>query len=292
MKTNPHLHWDKKFRRAERFVHHAAFLAVGGLQRFARRQAGRFIVRRYTIAFPHLPPAWHGLTITHLSDFHFSRTFTPEHHLPPVLEACRRLDSDLVVMTGDWVDSNNEPLTPALPLLQQLQPRLGWWGILGNHDASENRWRLILQLREWLGDRLLINRAGILERDGQKIVLLGLDYAWGGPKLQRHVISALAHCPPDLFTIALVHHPQAFHYLRDAKIPLTLAGHTHGGQWSLTPAPHRSIGPAMFHFPWLRGWYRDYQSRLYVSAGLGGSVPLRINCPPEIVQYTLQRSRT
>lgn len=72
-------------------------------------------------------------------------------------------------------------------------------------------------------------------------------------------------------------------------VALTLSGHTHGGQLSLTSAPDPVLGWASFKFRYSRGWYRLHGSRMYVSCGLGQSIPLRINCPPEIAHIRLMR---
>jgi predicted MPP superfamily phosphohydrolase len=94
----------------------------------------------------------------------------------------------------------------------------------------------------------------------------------------------LAQGKPDAFTILLAHHPQVFDAAAAAGIPLTLAGHTHGGQLMLTP--RLGFGPWLYRY-W-SGLYRQGASQLVVSNGTGNWFPLRIGAPAEIVLLTLE----
>ncbi len=93
---------------------------------------------------------------------------------------------------------------------------------------------------------------------------------------------------PDVFTIALTHHPHAFDPLAAMGVDLTLAGHTHGGQLMLTPPgfPY-PIGAGNLLFHYIYGKYRQGRSAMYVTSGAGNWFPLRINAPAEIVQIRL-----
>ena len=88
--------------------------------------------------------------------------------------------------------------------------------------------------------------------------------------------------------IALAHHPHTWDCLADAVIPLTLSGHTHGGQIMLTPAGDpREIGVGQILFRYNRGFYRRNGTTLFVNSGVGNWFPLRFNAPAEIVQIQL-----
>ena len=264
------------------------FLLFGGVGMVTRYRAGRFRIERVTLTFPQLPPAWHGLTITQLSDLHIGPGFTVKRHLPPVVEACRELASDLLVITGDFVDRHAHYLPAALPLLRELQAPLGTYACLGNHDIFNTRWEMIRLLRSWLGSNLLINQNVTLDRNGSKLSLSGIDFSTHPHRLRRH-FAALAHAlPPETdFRIVLAHDPGLFPRLRTLGADLVLGGHTHGGQLSLTAPPRPVIGPLMHTFPYLRGTYHEGSSVLYVNRGLGQTMPLRVNCPTEITQLTL-----
>lgn len=267
------------------------FLLLGGVGMITRHRAGRFQLERVSLSFPQLPAAWHGLTITHLSDLHLGPGFTVERHLPPVIAACKELRSDLIVITGDWVDRHAHYLPPALPLLRQLEAPLGVFSCLGNHDVFNTRWEMIRLLRSWLGANLLINQSVTFERDGARLTLGGIDFSHAHGRYARH-LAALSTAFPDKndFRIVLAHDPSLFPRLkRTLDADLVLSGHTHGGQLSLTAPPRPVIGPLMHTFPYLRGTYHDGNAALYVSRGLGQTMPLRLNNPPEVTQLTLLR---
>ncbi|PAW77624.1 MAG: hypothetical protein B9S32_10095 [Verrucomicrobia bacterium Tous-C9LFEB] len=264
------------------------FLLLGGVGLITRHRAGRFRIERVTLAFPQLPAAWQGMTITQLSDLHIGPGFTVKRHLPPVIDACRELASDLVVITGDFVDRHASYLPAALPLLRQLEAPLGTFACLGNHDVFNTRWEMIRLLRSWLGSNLLINQNVTLARGGSTLSLSGIDFSTHPNRLRRH-IAALAQAlrPPADFRIVLAHDPRLFPQLCELGADLVLSGHTHGGQLSLTAPPRPVIGPLMHTFPFLRGTYHAGSSALYVNRGLGQTMPLRLNNPTEITQITL-----
>jgi predicted MPP superfamily phosphohydrolase len=114
---------------------------------------------------------------------------------------------------------------------------------------------------------------------GQAVRILGLRWDEGDG-----IASDLARRDRDDFTILLAHHPDAFDAAAQADVPLTLAGHTHGGQLMLTP--HFGFGPWLYRY-W-SGLYRKGASQLVVSNGVGNWFPLRIGAPAEIIFLTLE----
>ncbi len=291
MKVNRALPWQKRLKNLRVAVALSAFLPVGGRRRFARRQAGYFEIRKITVPFAQLPPQWDGLTLTQLSDLHIGPGFTVRDHLPPVIEACRELNSDLLVVTGDWVDRHSRHLAEALPLLGELKAPLGVYGCLGNHDVFDTRRECLRGLRRLLGSRLLVNEAATFERDGSRLALMGIDYGHSAATAERHLRTVASRLPAADFRIMLSHDPARYPVLRQLGCDLVLSGHTHGGQISLTPEPHRVVGPMMFKFHYMRGLYREENSALYVNRGLGQTVPFRLNNPPEITQLRLVREK-
>jgi predicted MPP superfamily phosphohydrolase len=89
----------------------------------------------------------------------------------------------------------------------------------------------------------------------------------------------------DAFPILLAHHPHAFDTAVEAGVPLTLSGHTHGGQLMLDS--QRGLGPWMFRY-W-SGLDQRGGSQLVVSNGVGNWFPLRVDAPAEIIHLTLHR---
>ena len=142
------------------------------------------------------------------------------------------------------------------------------------------------------GIPLLLNESASVRVRGHDMQLLGIK--WGGVGTRRaaqwdvHLDATLPqlHRGDGVFPILLAHHPHAFDRAADAGIPLTLAGHTHGGQLMLTD----HIGPGPLMFKYWSGLYRRGSSALVVSNGVGNWFPLRINAPAEILHITLRRA--
>jgi predicted MPP superfamily phosphohydrolase len=160
---------------------------------------------------------------------------------------------------------------------------------VGNHDLFEDGRQFRRRIRA-ADLNLVANDVMPVTLRGQRIDLLGLD--WGTPaapraaEIEPHMRDLLArHGGGSAFPILLAHHPHAFDPARAAGIPLTLSGHTHGGQIMLTP--HFGCGCV---YKYYSGLYSKGNSRLVVSNGVGNWFPLRINAPAEIVHLTLRKA--
>ena len=256
-------------------------------------QIGDYRVRPITLAYPDLPPDLDGLTIAHLSDLHVGK-FTKPGHLERIAEDTNKLKADLHLLTGDLIDLSIGDLPRALDFVKRLDPKQGLAMCEGNHDLIENARRFFTDTRA-AGIPLLVDEALTLEMPGRTPVQF-LGMRWGSPPgggrgggVKQVPVSMQRLLPqrrPDAFQILLAHHPHAFDAAAEAKIPLTLAGHTHGGMWMVTG----EIGGGPLLYRYWSGPYRKGDSRLVVSNGAGCWYPLRINCPAEITHVTLRRS--
>jgi predicted MPP superfamily phosphohydrolase len=134
---------------------------------------------------------------------------------------------------------------------------------------------------------------------GVPVQILGLRWGFVGPRddpmrrpsssdeaIARSMQQLLPQRRLDAFPILLAHHPHAFDLAADAEIPLTLSGHTHGGQLNLTS----QLGFGKWMYRYWSGLYRKDDSALVVSNGAGNWFPLRVNAPAEIVHITLKRA--
>lgn len=257
---------------------------------YAKTQSDDFLVRRLEIPVPGLPPALDGMTIAHLSDLHIGQ-FTNGPLLGRIVEAVNALQADLTVFTGDLINSDIGMLPEAFALLRALRPA----PILceGNHDVGGSR-AAFEQCVKGAGINLLVDESTLYLVRGIPVQLLGLR--WEGPAnwQNRHNEAPLASSVhhllrqriPGAFPILLAHHPHAWDYSGD--IPLTLSGHTHGGQLMLD-AQH-GFGPLLFRY-WTGVYQRDYQT-LVVSNGLGNWFPLRANAPAELLHLTLRAPKS
>ncbi len=238
-------------------------------------------VRTLRLSFPGLPAAFDGFQILQLSDFHIDGNEALVNQVIPMLA---RLEPDLCVVTGDYrfdimgpCDAVYEPMRQ---IISNLSAKHGVFGILGNHDAGEIAYRL-----EELGVRMLVNEAVELRERGDSLWLAGIDdcFDYRADDLPL----AAAPIPAGAFKILLAHSPDRYEEAADAEFDLYLCGHTHAGQIRLPwigSLKHNSKVPRAYSY----GQWRTKQMHGYTTAGIGcSSLPVRYNCPPEIVLIEL-----
>jgi len=240
------------------------------------------------LAWPDLPAALEGLRIAHLSDLHV-RGRRPWHDA--LIETLRAAAPDLVVITGDLM-SRKDSWRPAARFVERLiggiEPRLGFVGCFGNHDAPA--------LREAVGRvaamRMLCNESWSSADLPLDIAGLRTEPRGGGEDVARAMAGLHA---TGRFRLLLAHLPvfldQAAHPHEDhAHADLMLSGHTHGGQVRL---PGKRALSTSCHWPCRHpaGHFARRRTRLILSRGLGESVRenLRVNCPRQALVLTLRR---
>ena len=265
----------------------------------AMSQLDEFRIRPITVPVPNLPPDLDGLCIAHVSDVHVG-SFTNGSTLDRIADAVNALRPDLVLQTGDLINNNVADLPAALDMARRFDPRFGQFMVEGNHDLFQGRLAFESRVRA-SGVPLLLNETASITVRGVPVHVMGLRWGYVGPRddpdrRQRggeELIAAsmkqlLANRPADAdaFGILLAHHPHAFDFATPAGIPLTLAGHTHGGQLHATQ--RLGFGPWMYKY-W-SGLYRQGDAAAVISNGVGNWFPLRINAPAEIVHVTLRRA--
>lgn len=288
---SPH---DKKHRRKrQRAAFRHAVFTRGAVRlsggRLARPRPGKdFAVNQRVIDLPRLPDELCGLTITHLSDLHVGELVTPAH-LPYIVEAANALESDLIAVTGDFVDFSNVYLPAIIKAMEQLTAPLGVYFVLGNHDFLDNGQQVADAFLK-AGLNLLLNNTVDLEHYEKRITVGGINWADKHTQIARDVRATVNQMPKADLRLLLAHHPHAFDAARRRGVDLTLSGHTHGGQVLLSNKRGKkgSIGLANFGFRYTRGLYQHGDSRLFVSSGVGSWFPLRIRCPAEITRLELQ----
>jgi predicted MPP superfamily phosphohydrolase len=261
-------------------------LALGVAVGAALWQRGRFRIRRIRVPVPNLPEALDGMSIAHVTDTHVSR-FLQMDDLPEIIARTNALGADLILFTGDLIDSGFGDLPALTAALKQMRPGApgGLAMCVGNHDIMRDGTQFVREVKA-SGIPLLVDEALSLRVRGTGIQLLGLNWYRTDAALRAGVQRALSQFRrPDEFPILLAHHPHAFDAAVAAGLPLTLSGHTHGGQLMLTD--HIGAGPILFRY-W-SGLYRRNGSSLVVSNGVGNWFPLRMNAPAEIVLVTLER---
>jgi hypothetical protein len=254
----------------------------------AMSQLNRFRVRRFALPIVDLPKELDGMTIAQVSDMHVGR-FTNGRVLEKMVAAVNEMRADLVLLTGDLINDALADLDTGLALVRKMEARFGLTIIEGNHDLIEDPRAFETRVRA-SGIPFLLDESTIVNVRGFPVQLLGLRWTRVSGEGRDAATSAdvkklLEQRTSDAFPILLAHHPHAFDAASDAKLPLTLSGHTHGGQLMLNE--QLGFGPAMFRY-W-SGLYERGPSKLIVSNGVGNWFPLRVNAPAEIVHITLRR---
>jgi predicted MPP superfamily phosphohydrolase len=204
-----------------------------------------------------------------------------------------RADPDLLLITGDMVDHHPGYVHALADAFEGVNPRLGRYAIIGNHDAYTGRTR-VARLMGARGFRMLRNEWVVIEKRGARLVLAGMDDSaagWtGADKASAKIREVLSGCPMDIPSILLTHRPPSFADTEGLPIKLTLSGHTHGGQLRL---PFGGPGFADLTFEHVMGLYSQDQRSLYVSRGIGTvGLPYRLFCLTEIALLTLRNPST
>jgi predicted MPP superfamily phosphohydrolase len=274
-------------------------LILGGAASLSLSQLGGYRVRSMSLKIPNLPPKLDGLVIAHLSDFHAGQFMTPAQ-MSPIIDSVNDMNPDLVLITGDLIDYALFDLPPALEALRRLKPKYGLKDglamCMGNHDVIENRFKF-KQIAADAGFPILINASRTLEVAGHPVQLMAIDWCQGdlrtgekAPDQTRAAVREVARLrDPSAFPILLAHHPHAFDEAAAAGFPLTLSGHTHGGQIMATP--RFGAGSIIFRY-WSGLYQKPNGSQLVVSNGIGNWFPLRVNAPAEVARLTLRPARS
>ncbi|HZT27820.1 MAG TPA: metallophosphoesterase [Pseudolabrys sp.] len=261
----------------------------------AAEAATDLVVTTYKLS----PPGWRKgqrLTITAIADLHAGGPNMGIARVREVVDAAQGLKSDLIIVLGDYFATHRfvtEVVPPAAwsAELARLSAPLGVYAILGNHDW----WYALGATRAALAAirmPLLENDALLLGKEGQRFWLAGL-----GDQLAHYVSpgrflgdddlpGTLARATTGDPVILLAHEPDIFPRV-PARVALTLAGHTHGGQIRLPLIPPE-WAPSRYGARFAYGHIVERGRHLIVSGGLGCSkVPLRLGVPPEIVRIEL-----
>jgi hypothetical protein len=252
---------------------------------------------------PDIPSAFDSYKIVHISDLHLSTFNDNPKQLQRFVDSINAHEPDLICFTGDLVTFGTSEAEPYTMILKQLKAKDGVVSVLGNHDFliynrkladDEIRQSEVEALaryeREQLGWRLLRNENTVVEREGEKLTFIGVDNTVG--REQGFTTINRGNLPKAMegtggFRILLTHDPGHWRseVLPDTDIPLTLSGHTHSAQIRLF-----GWTPASWMFKEVWGRYDEGGQTLNVNAGLGCTLPVRINCPAEITLITLRKS--
>lgn len=259
-------------------------------------------VRNIVLKFPDLPEAFNGFKIAQISDIH-SGSFDDKQAVLRGVKMVNDQFADLIVFTGDLVNSRSKEIVPFLDVFNQLKAPHGVMSTKGNHDYGvyydwESKEDHIADQVEMethhkdLGFDLLNNENRIIERGGEKLNIIGVEN-WGLPPFPQVGDLDMALKGADSpFTVLLSHDPSYWdEVVIDHKrhVHLTLSGHTHGMQFGVE-IPGVKWSPVQYKYPRWAGLYKEKNQYLYVNRGFGFiGFPGRVGIMPEISVIELQQ---
>lgn len=262
----------------------------------------RYTLEKLGMGFPDLPKSFHGLKLVQISDIH-SGSFDSVEKVGHAIDQINELQPDLILFTGDLVNFEKDEINPYMAEFARLKAKMGKFAILGNHDyygyerrpadQKQTYWEDFMSKYPKMGFGLLKNQHVVLEKDGEKLAICGVEN-WGEARFfQKYgdLDQAVEGLSPEVFPILMSHDPSHW----DAKIlphqrrfPLTLSGHTHGMQFGID-IPGFKWSPAKYRYPQWSGLYEKEDQYLYVNKGFGFlGFPGRVGMWPEITLIELQ----
>jgi len=262
-----------------------------------------FEVINLSLYFPDLPDAFNGFKIAQISDMH-TGSFDDKEKVKYGIDLLLKQEADLIAFTGDLVNSYADEVQPYMEILNKIKATYGVFSILGNHDYSHYiqgtkqekaaNFQRIKDLHGELGFHLLLNENHKIEKNGEIIHVVGVEN-WSTSRYfprEGDLDKAVSGIRPEDFKILLSHDPTHWDAKvvdHDHKFHLTLAGHTHGGQFGID-VPGIKWSPIQSRYKRWAGLYTENEQMLYVNKGFGYlAFPGRVGMWPEITVFTLRK---
>jgi len=263
-----------------------------------------FRVLNYTLHFEDLPEAFHGYKITQISDIH-SGSFDDKSKIEYAIDLINEQASDVLLFTGDMVNNKASEMLPWKDTFGRLKAKDGKFSVLGNHDygdyvdwnSPEEKHQNLEDLKtiqKEIGFDLLLNESRYLEKDGQRLALVGVEnWGKGGFKKAGDLTKAASQIQSHDFKILMSHDPSHW----EAKVlndpyhyHLTLSGHTHGMQFGIEIPGWIKWSPAKWRYKHWAGIYTELNQHINVNRGFGYlGYPGRVGIWPEITVIELKK---
>lgn len=250
-----------------------------------------FTVKRYTVPSEKIG---NGITVVQISDLH-NKSFGK--HNKRLADEIKKISPDLIVFTGDTVDS--EKNENSLALIREISALAPTFLSIGNHEAALD-YKVFSDFCakvEECGAKVLDNEVLSLTLDGNDINLAAISdpnafaLSEKGAALDAKIKELSEDLDGNNFTLALSHRPEYFDIYTSYPLDLTLAGHAHGGQWRLFGLAGYATGQGLF--PKLTSGLHTKNNRgMIISRGLGNGKPIpRIFNIPELVVINLTNGK-
>lgn len=263
-------------------------------------------VLKYALEFDDLPDEFDGFTLTQISDIH-SGSFDNHNKVEYAVNLINEQQGDVILFTGDLVNNVASEMDDWKQLFSTLKAPQGVYSVLGNHDygdyvnwESANEKALNLEklklLQKEMGWDLLLNENRYLEKNGQRIALVGVEN-WGlnGFKQIGDLDKACKGISENDFKILMSHDPS--HWQAKVKedprhFHLTLSGHTHGMQFGIEIPGIIKWSPIKYRYKNWAGIYEEFGRYINVNRGFGFlGYPGRVGIWPEITVIQLKKKQ-
>lgn len=259
-------------------------------------------VKKVLLNFKDLPDSFDGFKLVQISDIH-SGSYDSYDQVMEGINMVNALKPDMLVFTGDLVNSHKDEIDPFISAFKQALAKEGKFSITGNHDYYGNRsndvdskkeyWNDFIGKHHQMGFDLLMNENRLITRNNESIRIVGVEN-WGLGPFPKHadLDKALLDVSPEEFTILLSHDPthwDEFTLKHPKKVHLTLSGHTHGMQFGLN-ALGIKWSPIKYRYKKWQGLFTEQEQHLYINRGFGFlGFPGRVGMWPEITEFEFRR---
>ncbi len=260
-------------------------------------------VLKYQLKFNDLPEAFDGFTITHITDIH-SGSFTNEEKIKYGVDLINEQQSDVILFTGDIVNNTANEMDNWIHVFSKLKAPMGKFSILGNHDYGDyvqwdsptdkvNNFKKIQAIHPKIGFDLLMNENRYIEKNGQRLALIGVEN-WGkGFNQAGDLKKASVGVNKADFKILMSHDPSHWEYKikhDEFNYQLTLSGHTHGLQMGIEIPGLIKWSPAKYVYKQWAGLYNEFGRYINVNRGFGyHAFPGRVGIWPEVTVIELKK---
>ncbi len=266
----------------------------------------RIVVRKAVCESELLPQSFDGYRILQLSDLHIGTFLKNKSFIRKLVNVVNEQHADLIVFTGDLVNVRADEVRPFVSDMSKMVSKDGVLSVMGNHDYCEygqdhseeykkRNQNVLHYFERKMGWRLLDNehvtigrlRRANGENISESIAIIGVENISKPPFPDYgNLAVAMGELPKGMFKVLLSHDPSHWRrgVLHKTDIALTLSGHTHAGQLKIG-----KFSPSKWAYNEWGGKYTEGNSMLYVSTGVGGTVPFRFGAWPEINIITLKR---
>lgn len=262
------------------------------------RNPYRYQIHSQKVRLNDLPEGLKGFRIVQISDIH-SGTFTSKEPLKNAIEMINELKADIIFFTGDIVNYAASEMEPYIDVFSKIQANLGVYSVLGNHDYGDyHQWRnieekqanfnLLLDTHRQLGWNLLRNEHRLLEINGHKLAVIGVENSSASPRFHNYGDLSAAYKGTEEADVKLLLSHDPSHWDAEVTkvfkdIALTFSGHTHGFQFGIEIPGWVKWSPSKYVYKQWAGLYSQGSQHLYVNRGFGMlGYPGRVGILPEI----------